>query len=158
MLHVKKKKGNYFLKQSSMVFYFLRFNIAIWECRFTLLIAVLKISPSSQNINLSSRASIAFSISIFIQGTFGSSIATAITVLSSSSGTSPRISAMISASLGFSPFVNSSASTSKSSALPGLQLFRGFFGQSFTKLSDGLVQIRCAIFERIVFFDNRLFR
>ena len=95
-----------------MVFCFLCFNIAIWESRFTLLTAVLKISPSSQNIDSSSRASIAFSISIFVGGTFGSSITKSISVSPSSSGTSPRISAMISASLGFSPFVDSSASTS----------------------------------------------
>ena len=98
-----------------MVLCFLHFKIAIWESRFTLLTAVVKISPSSQNIDSSSRVSIAFSISISVGGTFGSSITKSISVSSSSSGTLPRISVMISASLGFSQFVDSSASTSKRS-------------------------------------------
>ena len=89
-----------------MIFCFLRLNIAIWESRFTLLTAVLKISLYSQNIDSSSRASIAFFISISVGDTFGSWITKSISVLSSSSGPSPRISAMISASLDFSPFVD----------------------------------------------------
>ena len=98
-----------------MVFCFLHFNITIWESRFTLLTAVPKISPSSQNIDSSSRASIAFTISLSVGGTFGSSITKSVSVSSFSSGTLPCISAMISASLVFSPCVDSSASTSKRS-------------------------------------------